>query len=63
MGSWDNNIYLFNTVYGSKSKPYPIHDNSINDLVFLKRRKKLMSASWDCTIKIMRYVGNVLDNE
>ena len=22
-----------------------------------------MSASWDCTIKTMRYVGNVLDNE
>ena len=22
-----------------------------------------MSASWDCTIKLFRYVGNVLDNE
>lgn len=62
IGSWDNNIYLFNTVYGSKSKPFPAHDNSVIDIIFLPRRKTLVSASWDCSIKMFRYVGSVLDN-
>ena len=63
IGSWDNNIYLFNIVYGSKSKPFSVHDNSIIDLVYMPKRKTVISASWDCSIKTMRYVGNVLDNE
>lgn len=63
IGAWDNNIYLFNIVYGSKSKPFPAHDNSIIDLVFMPHRKTIISASWDCSIKMFRYVGSVLDNE
>lgn len=62
IGSWDNNIYLFNIVYGSRSKPFPAHDNSINDLIYLQSKKKLISASWDCSIKMFRYVGNIIDS-
>ena len=29
----------------------------------MPKRKTVISASWDCSIKTMRYVGNVLDNE
>jgi hypothetical protein len=50
-------------VYGSKSKPFPAHDNSIIDIVYMQKRKTLVSASWDCSIKMFRYVGSVLDNE
>jgi len=54
---------LFNIVYGSKSKPFPAHDNSIIDLVYMPKRKTIASASWDCSVKTFRYVGSVLDNE
>jgi WD40 repeat protein len=63
IGSWDNNIYLFNIVYGSKSKPFTAHDNSIIDMVYMPKRKTIVTASWDCSIKTFRYVGNVIDNE
>lgn len=29
----------------------------------MPKRKTIVSASWDCSIKMFRYVGNVLDNE
>lgn len=61
IGSWDNSIYLFNIVYGSKSKPIAAHDNSVSDLVFLPTRKRLVSASWDCSIKFWRLVGNNIE--
>jgi factor associated with neutral sphingomyelinase activation len=63
IGSWDNNIYLFNIVYGSRSKPFPAHDNSITDLIYLTGRKKIVTCSMDCSIKTFRYVGNILDSE
>lgn len=50
-------------MYGSRSKPFPAHDNSIIDLVYMPKRKTLVSASWDCSIKTHRHVGSVLDNE
>ena len=62
IGGWDNKIYLFNIVYGSKSKPFVAHDNSIIDMAYMTKRKTLITASWDCSIKKFRYVGNVLDN-
>ncbi len=58
-----DNGNLFNIVYGSKSKPFPAHDNSIIDLVYMPKRKTIASASWDCSIKTFRYVGSVIDNE
>jgi factor associated with neutral sphingomyelinase activation len=61
IGSWDNSIYLFNIVYGSKSKPVLAHDNSVSDLVFLPKRKRLVSSSWDCSIKLWRIVGNNIE--
>ncbi len=54
---------MFNIVYGSKSKPFPAHDNSIIDLVYIPKHKIIVTASWDCSIKTFRYVGNVIDNE
>lgn len=63
IGAWDNNIYLFNIVYGSKSKPFPAHDNSISDLVYMPKRKKIFTGSWDCSIKSFRYVGNIVDSQ
>ena len=50
-------------MYGSKSKPFAAHDNSINDLVYLPQRKLLFSGSWDCSIKTFRYFGSNLDQE
>ncbi len=49
-------------MYGSKSKPFPAHDNSIIDLVYMPNRKTIVTASWDCSIKTFRYVGSVVDN-
>jgi factor associated with neutral sphingomyelinase activation len=63
LGSWDNNIYLFNIVSGNKSKPVVAHNNSISDLKYLTKRKRLLSSSWDCYIKMWRVVGSNLDNE
>ena len=63
LGSWDNNLYLFNIVFGSRSQPYSAHDNSISDLVYLEKKKRLVSSSWDCSIKMFRIVGNNFDNE
>lgn len=63
LGSWDNNIYLFNIVSGNKSKAVVAHDNSISDLLYLPRRKRLVSSSWDCSVKFWRVVGSNLDNE
>ena len=54
IGSWDNNIYLFNIVYGSRSKPFPAHDNSISDLLYFSKHKKIVTSSWDCSIKTFR---------
>jgi WD40 repeat protein len=62
IGSWDNNIYMFNIVYGSKSKPIIAHDNSVSDVVFLPKRKRLVSSSWDCSIKFWRLIGGNLDS-
>mgnify|MGYP000853850081 CR=1 FL=1 len=63
LGSWDNNIYLFNIASGNKSKPVVAHNNSISDLKYLQRKKRILSSSWDCYIKMWRVVGSNLDNE
>lgn len=62
IGSWDNNIYIFNISSGNRSKPVVAHNNSISDLIFLQKRKRLLSSSWDCYIKMWRVVGSNLDN-
>lgn len=62
LGSWDNNLYLFNVIFGSRSQPYAAHDNSVSDLLYLQKKKRLVSSSWDCSIKTLRVVGNNFDN-
>lgn len=32
-------------------------------MVYLKKQKKLITGSWDCSVKMFRYVGNILDSE
>ena len=51
LGSWDNKIYLFNVNYGSKIKTINAHNDSISDLVYLKKKQLLISSSWDCTLR------------
>ncbi len=58
LGSWDNMIYIFNLVYGSRSKPLQAHDNSVSALLFLPLQSRLISASWDCTLKSWDYSGH-----
>lgn len=50
-------------VFGSRSQPYTAHDNSVSDLLYLQKKKRLVSSSWDCSVKTLRIVGNNFDNE
>lgn len=54
-------IYIFNLVYGSRSKPIEAHDNSVSALIYLKISKRVISASWDCTLKSWDYTGSALN--
>ena len=64
VGSWDNNLYLFNIVYGSVvHKQVSAHFDSISCLLLDLPNQQLYSGSQDCTIKQWNIHENQLEND
>lgn len=53
VGSWDNNVYWFDTEYAQVSVTLSGHDDAVTQL--LRVGDYLITASWDATVKVWNY--------
>ncbi|CAD8114000.1 unnamed protein product [Paramecium primaurelia] len=51
IGSWGSQIHVFNINYGSKVQVVQRFNNSVSSLVYLQKKKILITGSWDCSLK------------
>ncbi|CAK91037.1 unnamed protein product (macronuclear) [Paramecium tetraurelia] len=51
IGSWGSQIHVFNINYGSKVQMVQRFNNSVSSLVYLMKKKILVTGSWDCSLK------------
>uniref|UniRef100_A0A2M4CUC0 Putative neutral sphingomyelinase n=2 Tax=Anopheles darlingi TaxID=43151 RepID=A0A2M4CUC0_ANODA len=58
LGGWDNTIIIYNMDFGKISCTIPAHDDAVSCLSYICRHNLLISASWDCSIKIWRDYHN-----
>mmetsp|Transcript_8685 Transcript_8685/g.7636 ORF Transcript_8685/g.7636 Transcript_8685/m.7636 type:complete len:136 (-) Transcript_8685:102-509(-) len=61
LGSWDNNLYIFNMNYGTKVFGESLHDDAISSILFDKHKSILYTGSWDCSVKSWSYKGGSID--
>ncbi|GBP69977.1 Protein FAN [Eumeta japonica] len=54
VGSWDNEIYLYDVEYGRIIESFRAHDDSVSCLTWLKEERVLISGGWDCVVRAWR---------
>jgi len=61
LGSWDNNLYIFNLNYGTKVFSEPLHEDAISYITFDPIKSTLYTTSWDCTVRSWGYKSGQID--
>lgn len=51
IGSWDSKVHVFNINYGSKVQVVDKFNDAVSALVYLRKRRLLVTGSWDCSLK------------
>ncbi|XP_045767552.1 protein FAN-like [Maniola jurtina] len=59
VGSWDNEIYLYDVEYGRVVESFRAHDDSVNCLKWLPKERLLVSGGWDGVVRVWGSVGRV----
>jgi len=57
IGSWDNNVYVYNLEYGKITATICAHDDAVSDICW--NNKLLVTSSWDSTVKLWQYTPDV----
>ncbi|XP_052745807.1 protein FAN isoform X2 [Bicyclus anynana] len=57
VGSWDNEIYLYDVEYGRIVESFRAHDDSVNCLKWLPKEHLLISGGWDGVVRVWGNVG------
>ncbi|XP_075992601.1 protein FAN-like [Anticarsia gemmatalis] len=57
IGSWDNEIYLYDVEYGRVVESFRAHDDSVSCLLWLDKERLLISGGWDGVVRVWGNVG------
>mmetsp|Transcript_6052 Transcript_6052/g.6750 ORF Transcript_6052/g.6750 Transcript_6052/m.6750 type:complete len:935 (-) Transcript_6052:159-2963(-) len=52
IGSWDNNLYVFNLAYGTIADSLYAHDDAVSACQVENEKNVVLTGSWDCTVKL-----------
>ncbi|CAG9784208.1 unnamed protein product [Diatraea saccharalis] len=59
VGSWDNEIYLYDVEYGRKVESFRAHDDSVTCLLWLEKERLLISGGSDGVVRAWANVGRL----
>lgn len=59
VGSWDNEIYLYDVEYGRVVESFRAHDDSVSCLLWLEKERLLISGGWDGVVRVWGNVGRI----
>ncbi|KAM3964850.1 protein FAN [Aphomia sociella] len=59
VGSWDNEIYLYDVEYGRVVESFRAHDDSVSCLLWLDKERLLISGGCDGVVRVWGHVGRV----
>lgn len=57
IGSWDNEIYLYDVEYGRVVESFRAHDDSVSCLLWLDKERLLISGGWDGVVRVWGNIG------
>ncbi|XP_049879652.1 protein FAN-like [Pectinophora gossypiella] len=57
VGSWNNEIYLYDVEYGRVVESFRAHDDSVSCLLWLEKERLLISGGWDGVVRVWGNVG------
>ncbi|XP_059049861.1 protein FAN-like [Achroia grisella] len=58
VGSWDNEIYLYDVEYGRVVESFRAHDDSVSCLLWLDKERLLISGGCDGVVRVWGHVGH-----